>query len=142
MIISWLRCPSGKLWAVAAVALTVTSCESRQPLSPVRGQVFFQGQPANGAVVILHPVGEDEPTTIRPHGVVGSDGTFQVSTYGENDGAPVGEYAVTFAWFIEDPRRKSDWSPLPVRYTLPEQSGFRITIAEGANDLSPFQLSR
>jgi hypothetical protein len=63
-----------------------------------------------------------------------------VSTYGEKDGAPTGDYTVTFVWMIENPKTKAVWSPLPGRFMQPEQSGFKVTIKEGPNELQPFQL--
>lgn len=125
------------------LALTLASCgETRKPVYPVRGKALFRGRPAAGALVIFNPVREPDPKVVKPQGVVESDGSFVVSTYGEKDGAPAGEYAVTFVWVIENPKTKKEWNALPVRLMQPDQSGFRVTIKEeGPNQLQPFQLT-
>lgn len=125
------------------LALTLASCgETRRPVYPVRGKALFRGKPAAGALLIFNLVGEPDPKVVKPQGVVESDGSFEVSTYGEKDGAPAGEYAVTFVWLIENPKTKKHWSPLPTRLMQPDQSGLRVTIKEeGSNELQPFQLT-
>src|SRR5262245_11865951 len=86
--------------AVTVLLVAVAGCSSgseRVPVFPVRGQVFYQSKPAVGAVVILNPqdasLGERLP--MRPNGKVEADGSFQITTYETNDGAPAGEYKVT-----------------------------------------------
>src|SRR5262245_66458148 len=63
---------------------------------PVRGELTVAGKPADGATVILQPkeANRDEWSDGYPRATVGADGKFQVSTYGENDGAPAGDYIV------------------------------------------------
>jgi hypothetical protein len=73
---------------------------------------------------------------------VGADGAFQVSTYGKNDGAPAGDYAVSFVWLLTGPETGSEWTPLPRRYMVPGQSGVRVTVNEKENELQPLQLRR
>jgi hypothetical protein len=142
LFVSFFRCPLLKALTVAILALGVAGCsKSRKPVMAVRGQVLYRGQPANGALVVFNPVGETDPKTVRPQGLVGGDGTFEMSTYGEKDGAPAGEYAVTFVWLIENPRTKKEFSPLPLRYMHPDQSGVRVTVTQGSNQLQPFRLA-
>ena len=142
MFVSLFRSPVPKVLTAAVLVLAVAGCGgSRKPVVSVRGQVMFRGKPANGALVVFNPVGQTDPKAVRPQGLVGSDGTFEVGTYGEKDGAPKGEYAVTVVWLIENPRTKKEWSPLPTRYMAPDQSGLRVTIHDGPNELQPFQLA-
>jgi hypothetical protein len=142
MFVSLFRSPVPKVLTAAVLVLAMTGCGgSRKPVVSVRGQVMFRGKPANGALVVFNPVGQTDPKAVRPQGLVGSDGTFEVGTYGEKDGAPTGEYAVTVVWLIENPRTKKEWSPLPTRYMAPDQSGLRVTIHDGPNELQPFQLA-
>ncbi len=132
-----------KMLIVAVLALTLASCANgRKPVVPVRGKVFLGGKPADGALVVFNPVGDKDPNAVRPQGTVGSDGAFEMTTYKENDGAPPGEYSVTFVWLLENPKTKKEWSPLPTRYMDPEKSGVRVTINEGTNDLQPFALTQ
>ncbi|HZV05218.1 MAG TPA: hypothetical protein VE999_09065 [Gemmataceae bacterium] len=128
--------------AAAVLMLALVGCSSRKSVVPVRGKVFLGGKPADGALVVFNPVGENDPNVVRPQGTVGRDGTFEMSTYKENDGVPPGEYNVSFVWLIENPKTKKEWSPLPARYMDPKNSGVRVTINEGANDLQPFALTR
>jgi hypothetical protein len=63
------------------------------------------------------------------------DGSFTVSTYGDNDGAPAGDYTVAVTW--EDPESKSD--RFNGRYG-PGTSQLAATIKDGANELPPIEL--
>src|SRR5438874_5686931 len=71
------------------------STANRKPVHPVHGQLLVGGKPAAGAFVFFVPLNEPpEPTDPRPRATVSSDGSFDVSMYGDKDGAPVGEYTV------------------------------------------------
>ena len=49
---------------------------------------MLDGKPMPGATVILNPVTRSkELRNIQTRGVVDAEGNFQLSTYGENDGA-------------------------------------------------------
>jgi hypothetical protein len=73
---------------------------------PVSGQLMYKDkakglQPAAGATVIFNPKAQpDEKYPIFPKGTVKEDGTFQLTTYAEGDGAPEGEYGITVVWQI------------------------------------------
>jgi hypothetical protein len=122
--------------------LMLVGCSSRKPVVPVRGKVLLRGKPADGALVVFNPVADNDPNAVRPQGTVGSDGTFEMTTYKEKDGVPPGEYNVSFVWLIENPKTNKEWSPLPPRYMDPRSSGVRVTVHEGTNDLQPFTLTR
>jgi hypothetical protein len=142
MLVWRIRSFSSTLLTAAGLALALAGCsDSRKPVVPVHGKVFFRGQPAQGALVVFNPLDESDPNPVKPQAVVSSDGSFEVSTYGEKDGAPEGEYAVTFVWLIENPKTKRQWSPLPTRLMQPNESKLRVTIKEGTNELQPFQLT-
>jgi hypothetical protein len=83
-------------WLVPVVAIVCAGCSRSGPtLYPVRGKVLFEGQPARGATLVLHPLGNSVPNAIKPRAFVDRDGGFEVFTYAAGDGAPAGEYAVT-----------------------------------------------
>jgi hypothetical protein len=111
---------------------------------PVKGEVFHQGKPAEGALVIFHRQGSPGPGPLTPHGRVKGDGTFELTTYEAGDGAPSGEYAITFFWPeppkspVDDPDSGPD--RLRGRYSDPQTSPLRVKIQEGTNALEPFQL--
>ena len=132
---------------LAATALTCISCSSddgQVPVFPVRGKALHEGEPAEGALVIFHPLSSPGPAPLTPHGRVQADGTFEPTTYESGDGAPSGEYAVTFFWPeppkspVDDPDSGPD--RLRGRYSDPQASPFRVPIGEGTNELEPFQL--
>lgn len=133
------------------LCLNLSCDKSRVPVYPVRGAVLCQGRAAAGAFVIFHPVTDSESIQrMRPHGVVGPDGTFVLMTYLDADGAPAGDYRVTIEWPAEGPRDPSDPNDseseptgpdrLRGRYANPDTSGLRATVAEGENQLDPFEI--
>jgi hypothetical protein len=133
------------LAALAMASLACCSCRPRaeQPLSPVTGRVLVNRQPAERALVVLHPVGDAAGP--RPHGEVGPDGTFTLSTHGSNDGAPPGDYLVTVEWWLASGRRGDDSPPanrLPARYASPKTSGLTAHVGTGPTELRPFELTR
>jgi len=119
------------------------STENQKPVHPVMGSVTVSGQPAIGAEVLLTPVNEPaEPKDPRPRATVGDDGSFAVSTYGANDGAPVGDYVVTIVWpggVLPDGREEPE-DKLLGKYRNAKQSQLRATVKEGPNELPPFKL--
>jgi hypothetical protein len=111
--------------------------ENQKPVHPVSGKLTVAGRPAGGAFVLLVPVNEPaENPDPRPRATTAEDGTFALSTYGENDGAPAGEYIVTVYW--EDPDTQTD--KLKERYRSAATSKLRATVKEGSNELSPYDL--
>lgn len=127
-------------------ALLGTSCGTKRahkPLYPVRGQVLYEGRPANRALVVLHPLSDPSPETGRPRGQVGEDGSFTLSTYGTKDGAPAGDYRVTVElWLSSGKGDEGPTSRLPAKYAKPEKSGLTATVDAGPTELKPFQLKR
>lgn len=68
--------------------------------TPVHGTVTVDGEPGWGVRVTLNPTaGMDAANPTVSYGEADRDGKFQISTYGGNDGAPPGEYMLTFQWF-------------------------------------------
>jgi hypothetical protein len=90
-----------RIFIVVCGAAFLGGCGSGQkPAVPVQGQLFYKNsQPTAGAVVVFHPIPADpSPTAIKPTGEVQVDGSFTLTTYKADDGAPAGEYAVTVFW--------------------------------------------
>ena len=138
---------------VLALALCAVGCgpadPSLKPVYPVQGSLFVKGQPAEGAVVMFHPLPlkAGTPTALTSRGTVSNDGSFRLTTYNTDDGAPEGEYALTVYW----PGKRtagasedfdSDLPPdrLGLRYTNPSASAIRIQIKAPETRLEPFQL--
>jgi hypothetical protein len=115
-------------------------------LNPVRGQVFFQDKPAEGATVVFQPADASDLNAPKPSGVVGADGSFTLSTFAAGDGAPAGDYIVVITWFPKD--AKPDPATGEVKNRLPDVYGSRPTsmlrakVSEGPNELQPFKLTK
>jgi hypothetical protein len=132
-----------RLVLLAALA-AATSCGGGKGLATVRGQVFYEGQPAEGAVVYFHPEGDTgTPPAPRPSGKVGADGWFELTTEARGKGAPPGRYLVTVVW-----RRNlggpddNEQNLLPPRYMSPATSKLSAEVKEGSNELPPFRLTK
>jgi hypothetical protein len=104
---------------------------------------LVNNKPAEGAFVQFVPAnaapGSQDP---RPHATVGKDGSFQLGTYEEADGAQAGEYVVIINWpggVLPDGREEPE-DKLHGRYADPARSKLRVTVKEGPNDLAPFNL--
>ena len=70
---------------------------------------------AAGALVFFHPIETAEGELIKPLGYVQEDGTFALTTYTKDDGAPQGEYSVTIEW------RQPKSSPFGARNPGPDK---------------------
>jgi hypothetical protein len=140
-----------KAWRGLALGLVLSladGCSSgkpeevRKPVHPVRGKVLFQGKPAKGAFVFFVPVNEPPDTPDpRPRAEVGDDGSFTLSMYGIDDGAPVGEYKVAVTWEgkVLPDGREEPLDKLMGRYSV-ASTRLKATVKEGPNELPPFQL--
>ena len=105
------------------------------------GRVTVNGEPAAGAVVELHCVGQKpDARNSRPWAIVKHDGSFTLSTYEQGDGAPAGEYALVVRW-PPDVSQPSLADRLGGSFARPEQSRWRVTIKEGENELPPVAIT-
>jgi hypothetical protein len=121
------------LWGCSS---TSPGTENQMPVHPVKGSVTADGKPAVAAFVLFTPVNESpDSKEPRPRAEVKDDGSFAISTYGAEDGAPLGEYIVTIVWEDRDVGDK-----LHGRYCDSKTSTLRATVKEGMNDLPPFKL--
>jgi hypothetical protein len=86
--------------ALASVAVLLPSCgKSRKVVYPVHGKILDNSdKPAFGATIVFHPVDSNDANVEKPIGNVGEDGTFSLTTYEKDDGAPEGEYVATIEW--------------------------------------------
>jgi hypothetical protein len=68
----------------------------------VTGRVVCEGQPVGKLLVLFEPIQSEEGRGAvvgkQGFGRTADDGTFEVSTYGNNDGAVVGRHRVRVAW--------------------------------------------
>jgi hypothetical protein len=111
---------------------------NRRPVSPVHGKLHFEGAPTPNAVVTFYLINPDTKRFIRAGDAMAeADGTFTLSTYTANDGAPAGEYAVTVVWWnpLVDAEGKPGPNLLPERYARPETTPLKATVKGGTNEV-------
>ncbi len=144
--LSYLPLP---LIAVQALLLCGCGNDSRVVVHPTQLRVLFNGTPAIGAEVLLHPKSEElRAKQIFPNGRVNAEGLVELTTYEAGDGAPAGSYAVTITWTqslggSDDPEAaESPTDRLAGRFANPEKSGLEVEItSEGPNEKT-FKLGR
>ena len=131
---------------VLAALGVVGGCGGKQlPVAPAEGQVSYRGKPLPFGSVMFQPV-MGPPA----RGVIQPDGTFQLSTYGSNDGAVIGQHQVRIACF--ESQRPSSKAPaagggevgvgrslIPPRYSNFGSSGLRVEV-KAANEPFMFEL--
>lgn len=136
----------GFLIVTGLLALGMSACSkanAKKPTFPVTGRVVTGTKPVANALVILHAVGDNSSEAVKSRGTTKADGTFTLGTYGIDDGAPAGEYAVTIEQWLPSPR--PDESPsnrLNAKFSKPETSGFTASVAAPTTELKPFQVGR
>jgi hypothetical protein len=147
------------MWLLFAGLFLSAGCgggPAKVDVYPVRGECFVGDQPAQGALIVLHPAegAASSAAHAHPHAVVEADGSFQISTYEAGDGAPPGKYVAVVTWpqlnaadessEVETP---TDSEGLPLaddrlngRYADPAKSILHVNIEAQPNQLSRFHL--
>jgi hypothetical protein len=140
-----------KYFSLATLLAVVAGCGGTSyvdppvlPVAPVSGSVKFGSEVPAGAQLTFVPVARTEEG-IQSSAVVRPDGTFRVSTYGTEDGAPVGEYVVLAQWF--KPVKGEDGNAggpnvFPKTYADPTKSPIKVTVKEGSNELPAIVVSK
>ena len=109
--------------------------------NPVSGTVLVKGKAAAGVRVTFHPRGGGGTT---PTGETDKDGRFTLSTAAPRDGAPPGEYAVTFELMrvsADTYGREIEVDAWKGKYADPAASTtMTVTVQKGENNLDPFRL--
>jgi hypothetical protein len=140
---SWLIC----LPLLAALAGCGSSQNAdRLPVFPATGKLVYDGRPLAGAYIVLHPKraagGRAAP---RPHAQAASDGSFALTSYESNDGAPAGDYTLTVelrSLANHGGDVTAGPNTLPAKYGRAETSPVTIQIAEQTNDLPEIQIRK
>jgi hypothetical protein len=103
-------------------------------VAPVSGTVRCNGQLLKDGLIVFTPVAPPDADSYNTgraaSGVVQSDGSFILSTYGENDGAIVGVHSIQ----VFAPAPEDDDAPITDanRYACGKQA-IEKTVAEGTN---------
>lgn len=107
---------------------------------PARGSVSINGSPAEGVMVTLNPKeGHLDTRESKPWALTRADGTFTLTTYDFEDGAPAGIYDVLIRW-PDDPQSFDAIDMLGGAYSKPEKSQWQMTVAKGSPELPPIRI--
>lgn len=141
------------LMLIAAFAVGCSGGVSDRPeIAPVSGVVTYQGQTVPDAVVTFSKAGAPR----KASGKTDAEGRFRLTTFNTNDGAVIGEHAVTVSKLKGPPppaltvdttgpeytkameaaaKAPAAETGLPEKYADPEKSGLKNTVtSEGPND--------
>ncbi len=109
------------------------------PTKPARGFVKLRGEPlGNASVSFISLDGK-----VRSYGRTDGVGSFTLSTYGRDDGAPPGKYKVIVAvstskeiepGVLEDEPPGGFKSPVPSKYSNPQTTNILVEVKEGADN--------
>lgn len=142
---------TGLVCALVCLAL-IAGCGSKKAdseLVPVKGEFYYDAQPAEGALVILHPAtGPDAAKWPHglPHGTVGTDGAYNIGLPPIGDGAPAGEYKVLLTWNLPVPgsdpadSEPETFDKLGGRWATPEKTTLSATIQPPETVIPRFDL--
>ncbi len=144
-----------RLWPHLLISLpllvSLAGCGSSQsgdrvPVFPASGKLTYDGRPLTGAFVVLHPKGAvSGPAAPRPHAQAAADGSFTLTSYESNDGAPAGDYTLTVelrSLVKHGGDVTAGPNTLPAKYSRSDTSPVAIQIAEGTNTLPDIQLRK
>ena len=115
-----LRRPFAMRIAAGIACSVFAGCGSSSELAKVRGRVEFDGKTLptfEQAAVILQPSGGR-----LAKGIIANDGTFQLSTYRDGDGAVVGAAKISVSATVKASGKKADRYP-NLRWVIPEKFG-------------------
>ncbi|WP_197527711.1 hypothetical protein [Posidoniimonas polymericola] len=130
---------------LGAVLLTQLGCSSHPSVAPVSGKVTLDGEPLRFGSVMFQAVSGGQPAT----GKIQEDGTFSLSTFGDDDGAIVGKHRVRVVCYSsQDPAVAAAAGPagdslgrllIPEKYTSLGASG--LTAEVPADGLSGHEIA-
>lgn len=136
------------LAAVLAVFTMAGGCsrkDDRVIVYPVSGKVTVLGEVPEGALVVFYPAQSAGESEVRPSGKVKQDGSFRLTTFDADDGAPSGDYVATIQW-NKLVKRGSDHvagpNVVPPDYAKRETSPWKVKVADATNELTPLAIAK
>lgn len=123
-----------------ALLATCAGCGQSGPATaPVKGKVTLDGQPLKtGRVITLPEAGRGA------NSLIAADGTFELSTFGERDGATLGKHkigVVAYEATGSGPESGNGRSLVPERYNNPETSNLTIDVKAGGDNFAELSLT-
>lgn len=98
--------------------------DGRPKRVPVMGQVFIDGVPLTHGTIQVIPEGDR-----AAFGEIRSDGTFDLTTFDENDGCVPGKHKVAVVATETIDAQSQRWHA-PKKYMSPETSGLTVEITD------------
>jgi hypothetical protein len=143
------RCRWVLLAALAAAGCGgsgASSPEQVQPV-PVSGRVAYRGKPLGNVAVVFQSI----DGKVSAVGTTDASGTFRLTTYSPDDGAPPGSYKVTVAAggsareiepgvLAPVAEEAAAGSPVPVRYADPTRTDLTADVKENGANRFTFEL--
>lgn len=106
--------------------------------APARGTVILDGKPLSAGSVLLTPArGRGASGTLNP------DGSFILTTYGNEDGAIVGKHKVAVVPLQSESESNEPppgYVPVPSRYQNPVSSGLEVDVKSGEENVFDLEL--
>ena len=132
-------------WQIVASVFIVSSVgcssENRVATGTVTGVVTYNGDPLQIGSLLFVPVGGGPTAEAN----IGTDGSFEMGTYDDDDGAVVGEHQVMITAFtapggsgLPEDVIDGDGAPvsiLPDFYGDLEKSGLKVDVKSGENNI-------
>jgi hypothetical protein len=119
---------------VVCISLVATGCGGSNPKTiKVTGKVSYKGKPVTQGSITFQPAHPTEGGLSRPaRGDIGSDGTYELSTFETGDGVMPGDYIVLVVTATggpspEEPDAKATWAT-PERFGSPIESPLEASV--------------
>jgi hypothetical protein len=122
----------------------------RPPMGKVSGKVSYKGAPVPRGTISFSPVRGEKgnQSSIGAVGTIGSDGTFELTTFNTGDGAVVGQHTVTISVQddgapalknmpsnpLESVKVAQQQNLIPKIYTDPDKTPLKYTVEPGTNN--------
>lgn len=107
----------------------------------ISGRVLYDNKAAEGVAIYLGPIAAPRVPAIpaNPHGITDKQGRFTISTYGEEDGAPLGKYQLMMMWVDENSKLESKTERFYGWYDS-VNSKIMVQIKEGENEIPDIKV--
>jgi hypothetical protein len=139
---SWLQCRMSTRWFATSMFVVLSmgcSSENRIETGTVSGTVTYNGDPLQIGSLLFVPVAGGPSAEAN----IGTDGSFEMGTYDDDDGAVLGEHKVMITAFTSPggsglPEDVIDGDGAPVSvipdfYGDLEKSGLKVDVKSGDN---------
>jgi hypothetical protein len=121
------------LMLATVVVLAGCSAGDQFPTEKVSGKITYKNQPVTTGTVVFVPNGDMPSAT----GEIKPDGTYELTTYEENDGAVIGTHQIMvtavedMANKLPEERSGTPRSLVPQKYSNYSTSGLTAEVKEG-----------